>query len=309
MTGTGSEPIGGTMQYLINGAVLAAIYCLFALGLSLTWGTLNVLNLAHGAVFMFSGFSCYVITRQLFPGLGFVVLLLIAIVVGALLEVFLDTVVFRAIRRRAGSLLESELSTMIATIGGAAVAVAVVTRVTNGQQFTISPKPIEVGVMPVLGATLTSIEIVIVAVSVVATVGLGLWIKHSRDGRALRALAVDASTTGLMGVNARRLSTVVQLISGGTAGAAGVFLAVFLANLQATSGQDLLLKAFAAVVLGGVGSVWGTMVGAVVLASGETIVRATTSGLWTDAVSFAIILLVLLALPNGLFGRARVDRV
>jgi branched-chain amino acid transport system permease protein len=98
------------------------------------------------------------------------------------------------------------------------------------------------------------------------------------------------------------------LLSGGSAGLAGVLLGQYLVGLQSTSGQDLLLKGFAVVVLGGVGSIWGSLVGAFVLAGGEVLVTATTSGVWTDAVSFGLIIVILLLRPNGLFGRMAVDR-
>ena len=111
-----------------------------------------------------------------------------------------------------------------------------------------------------------------------------------------------------MGISQGRLSALVLVISGITAGAAGVFLAIFLDSLTPEDGQDFLLKAFAAVVLGGVGSVWGTLVGAFVLAGGETLISATTSGTWTDAVSFALIIVVLMIKPSGLFSRVSAER-
>lgn len=296
------------MQQGVNAIVLGSCYCLFAVGLSMTWGTLNVLNLAHGAVFMFSAFTCYLLTQKLGADIPLVGLVFIAMAVGAVMELALDLFAFRPIRKRAKTVQEAELSMLIASIGAAAIPVTIAQEVTLGSPFSITGQAITTTQFHIGSTYISAIEIAIVAVAVVLMVCLAVWIQQSRPGRGLRALAVDRETSGLMGISEGRLSALALVVSGITAGAAGVFLAVFLDSLTASSGQDLLLKAFAAVVLGGVGSIWGTMVGAYVLAGAETLVTATTSGTWTNAVSFALIIVVLLIMPNGLFSRRKVDR-
>jgi branched-chain amino acid transport system permease protein len=296
------------MDQLINAIVLGSIYCLFALGLSLTWGTLNVLNLAHGAVFMFAGFTCYLVTQHLGWNLPIPLLVLIAMAVGAIVELALDLLVFRPVQKRSADAGQAELSMLIASIGAASIPVVIAQKVTTDSQFTITKHASLSSTHHLFGAVITNIEIAIVVVTLTLTVALGIWVSRTRSGRALRALAIDSETSGLMGISKTRLSALALSLSGASAGMAGVFLGVFLSNLSPESGQDLLLKAFAAVVLGGVGSVWGTLVGAFVLAGGETFVTATTSGTWTDAVSFGIIIVVLLFMPNGLFGQVKVDR-
>jgi branched-chain amino acid transport system permease protein len=297
------------VEQLINALVLGSVYCLFALGLSLSWGTLNVLNLAHGAVFMFSAFTCYLVTQQLDASVPLIGLVVVAIAAGAAMELGLDVLVFRPIRRRSKTLAEAELSMLIASIGAAAIPVTIAQRITTDSPFTATAKPVKASVYHITnGVYVTNVEIVIVAVTIVLTIALALWVQRTRTGRALRALSFDAETSGLMGISPSRMSALSLALSGASAGAAGVFLAVFLSSLTPESGSDLLLKAFAAVILGGVGSVWGTAAGAFILAGGETIVTATTSGIWTDAVSFALIIVVLLFMPSGLFKRVRVDR-
>jgi branched-chain amino acid transport system permease protein len=298
------------VQQVVNAIVLGSVYCLFALGLSLSWGTLNVLNLAHGAVFMFSAFTCYLITQQVGWDLPVWLLVLIAMVVGASFEVALDVLVFRPIRKRSKTVSEAELSMLIASIGVAAIPVTIAQRITTDSPFTVSAKPIKASVYHLTpGVYVTNIEIAIVVVALGLTLALALWIQESRTGRALRALAYDAPTSGLMGISQSRMSALALGLSGASAGAAGVFLALFLDSLTPESGGDLLLKAFAAVVLGGVGSMWGAPVGAFVLAAGEVLVAANTSGIWTDAVSFGLIIVVLMLMPNGLFRQVKVDRI
>jgi branched-chain amino acid transport system permease protein len=294
------------MEQLINAIVLGAIYCLFAMGLGLTWGTLNVLNLAHGAVFMFSAFTCYLITQRADVHLAIAVVLIVAVVAGALLELCLDLLVFRQIKRRSRTQGEAEMSMLIGSIGASAVLVTVAQQLTADTPFTVTAVPVKASVYHLgSGAYVTNVEIVIAVVAPVLTVGFALWIQRSRMGRAMRALAYDAPTSGLMGISEGRMSALAMAISGATAGVAGVFLTVYLDSVTADSGSDLLLRAFAVVVLGGVGSMWGTLIGAFVLAGGETLVTATTSGIWTSAVSFGLIIAVLLVRPSGLFGKVK----
>jgi branched-chain amino acid transport system permease protein len=294
------------MEQLINAIVLGAVYCLFAMGLSLTWGTLNVLNLAHGAVFMFSAFTCYLITQRADLHLPIAVVLIVAVVAGALLELLLDVSVFRQIKRRSRTQGEAEMSMLIGSIGASAILVTIAEQLTADTPFTVTAVPVKASVYHLgSGVYVTNVEIVITVVALVLTVGFALWIQRSQMGRAMRALAYDAPTSGLMGISEGRMSALAMAISGATAGAAGVFLTVYLDSLTADSGSDLLLKAFAVVVLGGVGSMWGTLIGAFVLAGGETLVTATTSGIWTSAVSFGLIIAVLLVRPSGLFGKVR----
>jgi branched-chain amino acid transport system permease protein len=294
------------MEQLINAIVLGAVYCLFALGLSLTWGTLNVLNLAHGAVFMFSAFTCYLITQRADIHLPIAVVLIVAVVAGALLELLLDLLVFRQIKRRSRTLGEAEMSMLIGSIGASAILVTIAEQLTADTPFTVTAVPVKASVYHLgSGVYVTNVEIVITVVALVLTVGFALWIQRSQMGRAMRAIAYDAPTSGLMGISEGRMSALAMAISGATAGAAGVFLTVYLDSLTADSGSDLLLKAFAVVVLGGVGSMWGTLIGAFILAGGETLVTATTSGIWTSAVSFGLIIAVLLVRPSGLFGKVK----
>jgi branched-chain amino acid transport system permease protein len=296
------------VEQIVNAVVLGSCYCLFAIGLSLTWGTLNVLNLAHGAVFMFSAFTCYLLTQHLGWSIPLPLLIVIAMAVGAALELGLDLLVFRPIRKRSKSLAEAELSMLIASIGAAAIPVTIAQKVTIDSPFTITAKPITTSEYHFGGIYVTGIEILIVVFTLVFTVALAIWLHRSNTGRALRALSFDSETGGLMGISQGRMSALALVMSGVTAGAAGVFLAVFLDSLTPESGQDLLLAAFAAVVIGGVGSVWGTLVGAFILAAGETLVSATTSGTWTQAVSFGLIIVVLLLRPSGIFSRVKVER-
>jgi branched-chain amino acid transport system permease protein len=296
------------LQQVINAAVLGSIYSLFAFGIGLPWGTMNVLNLAHGSIFLLCGFICYVLSVKARVPLNLPEAAAVAIAVGVCADWLIELIVFRQIRRRSSNDGEAQLLMVIGSVGIAGIPIAIANNVTGGVPFMILQQPTHSREHELFGASISNLEISIIALSVGIVVAAALWVRFSRHGRGLRAIAVDPEIASLMGISRSRASAIVMGISGGTAGLAGVLFGEYLASLQSTSGEDLLLKGFAVVVVGGVGSLWGLLVGAFALAVGEVVVTATTSGVWTDGVSFALIIVILLLRPNGIFGRATVDR-
>jgi branched-chain amino acid transport system permease protein len=292
-------------QQIINGAVLCSVYVLFSLGLTLSWGALDVLNLAHGAVMMFGAFIAYVITAHL--ELPLAVLFIIGIGVSGLSTLLLDVVVFRQIRSRVVDKRQGELLTLIAGVGAAAIPVTIAQAYTTDRPFGIGH--LDWHTFHLGKTNLSVLQVAIVVVGAVLCVATALSVSRSRTGRALRAVAFDAETSELMGVNTRTLSAATMFIAGALAGLAGMLLIIYLGALTPESGDAFLLKGFAIIILGSVGSIWGTLIGAVVLAATETVVVATTSGTWTDAISFAIIIGVILIRPQGVLGRGLAERV
>lgn len=293
-------------QQLINGAVLCSVYVLFSLGLTLSWGALDVLNLAHGALMMFGAFIAFVITAHV--ELPLWALFVVGIGTAGLCTLLLDVVVFRHIRARVADKRQSELLTLIAGVGAAAIPVTIAQAYTDDSPFGIGH--LEWDTFGLGDTTQVSIlQIGIVVSGLALCVALALWVSRSRTGRALRAVAFDGETSELMGVNTRRLSAGTMLLAGSLAGLAGMLLVIYLGSLSPGSGEAFMLKGFAIIILGSVGSVWGTLIGAVVLAGTETVVIAQTSGTWVDAISFAIILLVILLRPQGVVGRGLAERV
>jgi len=149
-------------------------------------------------------------------------------------------------------------------------------------------------------------------VILVAALGLagviGWWLHSTRPGLALRAIGVDPEVASIMGVDRRRLALLTMAVAGALAGLAGVLLTYYLGSVAPETGDGFLLKAFAAIILGGVGSIAGVVVGSMVLAGIETLVLVTTSGTWTPAIAFGLIFLMLLVRPRGLLGRQEVRR-
>jgi branched-chain amino acid transport system permease protein len=293
------------VQDVLNAATLGSIYLLFALGMALVWGTIGILNFAHGATFMFSAFVGYLITRE--TELPFLGVIGIAVVVGALMSALTQLLAFQPILKRAKNRHAAELRILIGGIGVAAIPLAIAQRETRSSPFGFQSS-YQRTVFDVFGLRLTSTAAVIIVAGLAIGIGLTFWLLRSRHGLALRAIGVDAETSAAMGVNRPVLAFSTMAVAGGLAGLAGALLTFHLGAIAPETGDQLIIKAFAIIVLGGLGSMAGTVIGAYVLAGAETMVLNLNWGTWVDAVSFGLIFLILLARPQGLLGREEVRR-
>lgn len=294
------------LQGIINTFALGSIYLLFSLGLGLTWGTIGVLNFAHGATFMFSAFIAYLIVRD--TRLPMLPLLVIGLLVGALVAILAQLLAFQPILQRSKDLQQAELQILIGGIGLAGIPLAIAQKVTKSNPFGYSDSSFQVHTYTLFGARISNAQIIIIVISLALGIAMTLWIRKSRAGLALRSIGVDPEVSSLMGISRTRLSIWTMAFAGALAGLAGVLLTFNLGAIAPETGDSFLLKGFAAIMLGGVGSMLGVIIGAGVLAAAETVILTQTSGTWVDAVSFGLIFIVLLVRPRGLFGRREVRR-
>lgn len=293
-------------QNLINTLVLASIYLLFALGLSVVWGTVGILNFAHGVFFMFAAFTGSVVLESL--RLPMIALLAICAVTGALLSVAIQIFAFYPIFRRSKDPRSAELQILIGAVGVSAIPLAIAEKKTSDIPFSFNRSSFVPQTYHLGGIRISNIQIIIIVCAAILTIAIAAWLRRSRTGLALRAIGVDPETASIHGMNRRTLALLAMAVSGAVAGLGGSLLTYYLGSLGTESGDNLFLKAFAVVVLGGVGSVLGVALGSFILALAETLVLTETSGTWVDAVSFGIIFVVLLVRPQGIFGRAQVRR-
>lgn len=294
------------LDYLRDAVVLGGVYTIFALGLTLSWGVLNVLNLAHGSVLVASALAAYLLTVD--AALPLWVLMPACVLVGALLGVALELLVFRPIHRRAHSEEDASLSILIGSVAAGAFLFAISNRITDGRVRSIDPRAFRIEEYSIAGTRVSNIQILIVAIALLATVALGLFVNRTRQGRALRALAFDPGACGLLGISASRLALTTMATAGALAGASGLLLALYIGSVEASMTGSLLLKAFAVIVVGGVGSVYGTLLGAYLIASAEVATVANLGSGLRDAVVFTVILVILLCRPQGLLARAAWQR-
>lgn len=293
-------------QLLVNAAVLGAVLTLFALGLSLTWGALDVLNLAHGAIFVASAWVASKLAATV--DVPFVVLVLAGMAAGAFLAVIAELLAFRPIRRLISNKRQAELSMVAATVGFGFIIDNLVGRATSHQVFSFPLGAFEFRKYDLLIATAFNIEIIIFAAAVVGAVALNYWIMRTRQGMAIRAIAFSPRIAPLLGVKVDNMAALTMAVSGALAGLSGTLMVVWTSGMDISTGHSLLLRAFAIVVLGGVGSVKGCVLAAFLLAIVETGIVAAGYGSLRDAAAFSLIILVLLFRPQGLFGTGRAMR-
>ncbi|GAA1505948.1 branched-chain amino acid ABC transporter permease [Nocardioides humi] len=294
------------MQDLVNVATLASIYLLFAIGMSLVWGSIGILNLAHASVFACSAFAGYLVLERV--SLPIIPVVAICVVVGAALSTLVQIVAFEPILNRAHDMRTAEFQILVGGLGVDAALLAIVQKATTSAPFGFTEGSFAIKTFTWGSIRISNIQLIIIVVGALVATAAALWMRRSRTGLALRAIGIDAETAALMGIKRTRLARLTMTMAGGLAGLAGALLTYNLGSVESTSANALLIKAFAAIILGGVGSVAGVVVGCVTLAFAETMVLTHTAGTWVSAISFGLILLVLLLRPQGIFGRAEVRR-
>jgi len=294
-------------QQLLNAVVLGSILLLFALGLSLAWGTLDVLNLAHGSLFITGGYVGYALSESS-TDWPFPLVVLAAMLGGGLAAAAMELLAFGPIRMRMRNKRQAELSVLVASLGASMILNQYISNATDHAVFAPGADVFEVKVYDALGLRITNIEIVILITCLVATTALALWIKTSRQGRAVRAVAYSPGTAELMGINVRSIGLRTMILSGALAGLAGLLLAIRISGQTVETGNTYMLAAFAILVVGGVGSLLGATVAAYVIAMAQTLVVAWGASGFRDGVAFALIFLVLIARPQGLFARRKAER-
>jgi branched-chain amino acid transport system permease protein len=287
------------VQALINGLVSGSIYGLMAIGFTLIFGIMHVVNLAHGELYMLGAFSTFILV-SLFQFNFFVALLIALLVVGAL-GFFIERLVFHPLRQRENSVL----NTLLASIGLSIFISNLVAQIAGSDMRSIPP-PFSVDTIQLFGLTISVQRLVVLFVTLLLVVALFWMIKYTKYGKAMRATAQDRDAAALMGVNIRLIYGLTFALSAGLAAVAGGLIGS-LYVVDPTMGLGPGMKAFIIVILGGMGSVIGALVGALILGYAETFTTLLAAASFQDLVGFIILILVLLLRPNGLFGGGKIS--
>ncbi|MEY9212189.1 branched-chain amino acid ABC transporter permease [Thermobifida halotolerans] len=293
-------------EILIDAVTLGALYLLFALGMSVAWGTIGILNFAHGSTFMFSAMVAHYAVQSV--ALPMWAMVLLGAAVGMVLSVLTQALIFNLILRRNPDLLKAEMQIVVGGIGAASVLLAIAQNLTKSVPFGFSASTFQIATYQLGPVQISNVQIVIL-VAAFGLAGLAAWwLRSARAGLALRAIGVNPEVASLMGVDRGRMALGTMAAAGALAGVAGILLTYYLGSIAPETGDSFLISAFAAIILGGIGSVAGVVTGAMVLALAETLVVTQMSGTWASAVAFGLIFVVLLFLPRGIFGRKEVRR-
>jgi branched-subunit amino acid ABC-type transport system permease component len=290
-------------QLLTNGLVTGSVIAIAAVGVSLVYGILRLVNFAYGDFMAFGALAAYAFNGPL--GVGIVFSVLLGMLATAVLSLVLDAVLWRPLRaRRAGF-----MSLFLASIG-----LALVLR--QALLLAYGPQPQQYKVNPykvyVIGSVrLSQAQFITILVAAVAIVAIGLFLSRTTVGRTMRALADDRALAAIAGIHVGRVIAYTWILSGLLAGLAGVLAGLIQTSFDPNFGFQLLLPVFAAVVLGGVGSAYGALAGG--LALGLAMELSTWPSLaggvnpvYKPVVAFAVLAAALMVRPQGLFGRARV---
>jgi len=318
------------LQQLINGVSLGAIYSLIALGYTMVYGVLKLINFAHGDVYMVGAFMGYYIANGLgargaqalgqsadgliargLLGSGAMepslitalVVMLLAMAICAALGVIIERFAYRPVRKY------SRLTALITAIGVSLL-------LENGGQVVFGADP---KFFPELfkkrnidlfgGASINSADIIVLIIALVLMIGLQLVVYRTKTGRAMRAVSFNLQSAKLMGINTDRIIMFTFALGSALAAAAGVLVAIRIPRIDPLMGILVGLKAFVAAVLGGIGNIPGAMLGGLLIGITETMVVGYLSPTYKDAVAFAILILILLFRPSGLLGSVSQEKV
>jgi len=301
------------LQQIINGLSLGAMYALLALGFTLVYGILELINFAHFSVFMVSSFigmwalellglsgQGVILTGFALAGaliFAFAVTMLLA----GLLGVAVERIALRPMRAVRGT------AAMITTIGVSYILFNAIL-LTVGADSKNFPNPMPNVRWDVFGATLRLREVLIWSVAVVLMIGLQLFVNRTRLGKAMRATAQDAEAARMMGIDVDRVIITAFFLGSALAGAAALIFGLYYNYTSFIIGYSAGLRAFTAAVLGGIGSVTGAMVGGIIIGLIEALGGQVFAVRWTDVIIFSILVLVLVFAPTGLFGRPSATR-
>lgn len=289
-------------QQLINGVSLGSIYALIALGYTMVYGIVLLINFAHGDVMMMGAYCAYFVLVALCGGYTVTVLPLVlsfvaSMILCALLAVVIERFAYRPLRNA------PRLNSLIT-----AIAVELILQNTMRVLPFAGPDPRQFptvkAVMHSFGAvTLSNVQFTVIASAAVLMIALYLLVNHTKSGHAMQAVSYDMKASSLMGINVNRTIALTFVIGSALAGAGGVLYAISYPQVDPVMGYMPGLKAFVAAVLGGIGSIPGAMLGGVILGVAETLTKGFLSSQYADAISFCILIVILLVKPTGILGK------
>jgi branched-subunit amino acid ABC-type transport system permease component len=280
-------------QSILNGILAGCIYALFAMGLTLIYGVLNFVNFAHGELIMWGAYFLYFLMGKPF-GLPLPIALIPALLLTILLGIGMDRFVFKPLRTA------NRLTLLIASLGLSFL-------LRNGAQFLWGAELRTYGFeikrgLRILGISITLNQVAIILTSIVCIVFVYLLFHRSRLGKSMRAVSDNLELARVVGIDSKHAIQFAWVIASVLAGVSGILLALD-TNLQPGMGLINLVKAFAATLLGGVGNIWGALLGGIVIGLAENLGVLVISPGYKDAIAFGIMVLMLLIRPSALLGR------
>ncbi len=286
------------LNTIIDGLSLGSIYALIALGYTMVYGIAKMLNFAHGDIIMVGAYAIFSALLMDLGAFGIVLAVILPIIICTALGIIVEKFAYKPLRGA------SPLAVLITAIG-----VSYLLQGTTQMIFGVTPEPVDFKIPGYIGS-LNVYTVVTLVVAAVVMVGLTLFVKFTKTGRAMVAVSEDKAAASLMGINVNRIIAVTFAIGSALAAVASVFYLMQIPQVTPTFGSMPGIKAFTAAVIGGIGSIPGAMVGGVLLGLIEKICLSIPAlASYTTAIEFSLLIVILLVKPSGLLGKKKNEKV
>ncbi len=305
--------MGQLLQQLINGLTIGSFYALIALGYTMVYGVLKLINFAHGDLFMLGAYLGLVTLMGVVVNVGasasLLFLLLIFLIVMALVAgigIVLERIAYRPLYRA------GRLPPVISALG-ASIFLQNGVMLLYGARYRTYPEEFKAIIPDVIweigGARVSLIQVVMLAIAALLMAGLYFFVQYTRVGTAMRAVSLDHDTARLMGIDVYRIIMLVFLIGPALGAAGGMMVGLYYGRIYFTLGWGYGLKAFTAAILGGIGNIPGAMIGGLILGVIEALATGFVSDAWKNAIAFLVLVLILILKPTGLLGERVAEKL
>lgn len=288
------------LQQVINSLTLGGVYALIAVGYTLVYGVLGLINFAHGSIYTWGAFIAF--TLMTYGGLSFGWTFILTMALTAVLGLVIERLGYYPVRK-------SPLVSQIVSVLGVSIILDNLAMIIWGS----ASKPFPAVQMPTLltigNVNISMLQFLIMGLALLIMIFLYVLVYRTNIGTAMRATSLDADTARLMGVNVERIRLLTFLLSCSLAAAAGSLIGIYYRSVVFNMGYGVVLKAFVVAILGGMGNIFGSMIGGVLMALIESFGSAYISSGWKDAFVYIVLILVLLFKPNGLLGTYEQEKV
>ncbi len=290
------------VQQLINGLTVGSIYALVAIGYTMVYGIIKLINFAHGEIMMFGAYFAFIFAFMFPFDLPFVLIIIISMVLSGLMGILIERIAYKKLRKA------PRISALITAIGMSIflqnLALLIFGATPKVMQPLITGDP-----LILFGYNISRLTLTTIGLSIFFMIALTLFVRKTKPGKAMRAVSQDQEAAQLMGININKIISLTFAIGSALGALGGIFYAMTYSQIAPTMGVMPGLKAFIAAVFGGIGNITGAMIGGYIIGFIETFTKGYISSKWVDAIVFGLLILILLVKPSGLLGKNTKEKV